>query len=293
VLFAISAYVMWGVAPLYFKQLIQVPALDILMHRIIWSVVLLAFMVLTLNQLGKVREVLRHPKLMAILLIASLLLGGNWGLFIWAVNNNHMLDASLGYYINPLINVALGRLFLAERLRPLQKLAVGIAAVGVTFLVVAHGQLPWIALLLAFSFSIYGLLRKQLPVDAIPGLFLETLVLLPPALVYWWWFASPQGNMFDNTISMNMLLVAAGIVTTAPLLCFTAAAKRIMYSTLGFFQYIGPSLMFLLAVLLYQEELHTGRLLTFALVWTALLLFSVDSLRAYRQQRKLRGVALD
>jgi chloramphenicol-sensitive protein RarD len=293
VLFAISAYVMWGVAPLYFKQLIQVPALDILMHRIIWSVVLLAFMVLTLNQLGKVREVLRHPKLMAILLIASLLLAGNWGLFIWAVNNNHMLDASLGYYINPLINVALGRLFLAERLRPLQKLAVGIAAVGVTFLVVAHGQLPWIALLLAFSFSIYGLLRKQLPVDAIPGLFLETLVLLPPALVYWWWFASPQGNMFDNTISMNMLLVAAGIVTTAPLLCFTAAAKRIMYSTLGFFQYIGPSLMFLLAVLLYQEELHTGRLLTFALVWTALLLFSVDSLRAYRQQRKLRGVALD
>ena len=288
VICAIAAYTMWGIAPIYFKQLMVLPATEILMHRIIWSALLLVGLISALNQWGKVLTALRTKKVMKILLVAGLLLGGNWLLFIWAINNDHLLDASLGYYINPLINVFLGRLFLKEKLKPTQQLAVLLAMVGVSILIFSYGHVPWIAILLAISFSVYGLLRKQVAVDSLPGLLIETLMLTPLAVGYWVLFGSQYSNLFTNEVSMNLLIIMAGIVTTAPLLCFTAAARRIMYSTLGFFQYIGPTIMFVLAVYLYDEPLDNARIVTFAFVWVALLLFSADSFLSYTKQRKAK-----
>lgn len=288
ILFAISAYTMWGVAPMYFKLLSSIPAAEILMHRVLWSALVLVFLIVGLKGISKVRVALSSPKILATLLLAGLLLLVNWLVFIWAVNNNYLLEASLGYYINPLINVFLGRLFLGEVLRPLQKVAVGIVIIGVLVLLFNYGRLPWIALTLAFSFSVYGLLRKQVAVDSIPGLFIETLMMLPAAIIYWVWFADVSGDFTQNSPLLTTLLISAGIVTTAPLLCFTAAARRLRYSTLGFFQYLGPSIMFCLATLLYDEPLSTARLVSFIFVWSALALFTYDSLNSYAAQRKIK-----
>lgn len=285
-LFAVAAYSMWGIAPIYFKTIAFVPAGEILMHRVIWSALVLAILIVGLKHINKLRTAFASGKVLRTLLLAGLLLAANWLLFIWSVNNNYLLEASLGYYINPLINVFLGRIFLGETLRPLQKVAVAVAAVGVLILVLNYGSLPWIALTLAFSFSIYGLLRKQVAVDSIPGLFIETLMMLPMAIIYWIWFAEVSNSFVDNELNLNVLLLCAGVVTTAPLLCFTAAARRLKYSTLGFFQYIGPTIMFILAAWLYNEPLSEARLLTFVFVWCALLLFTFDSVRAYRKQRR-------
>jgi chloramphenicol-sensitive protein RarD len=286
VLFAIAAYSMWGIAPMYFKLIGQVPAIEILMHRIIWSVLVLVLLVGVTGKIEKVRQAILNPKVMQVLLISGILLAANWFIFIWAINNNHLLDASLGYYINPLLNIFLGRLFLGERLRRMQKVAVGLALIGVAYFIVSYGQLPWVALALAGTFGIYGLLRKQVAVDSLPGLLIESVLLLPPAIVYWIWFAGEYSNMLTNNLSLNITLICAGIVTTAPLLCFTAAAKRIMFSTLGFFQYIGPSLMFVLAAAVYGEPLDDSKLIMFAFVWLALGLFSYDSLRQYQKVKK-------
>lgn len=285
--YAIAAYTMWGIAPLYFKQITEVPPTDILMHRVIWSALLLCVLLVALKQIGKMKAIFASKKLIFSLAAASVLLGANWLLFIWAINSNYMLEASLGYYINPIINVFLGRLILQERLRPLQKFAVLLAIAGVVNIIVAHGTLPWIALTLACTFSVYGLIRKQIPVEPMPGLFMETLVLLPFAILYWVMFAGEQSNMLTNDWELNGWLLAAGVVTTMPLLAFNAAAKRILFTTLGLFQYIGPTLMFILAVWLYQEPLEPARLTTFALVWVGLLLFSIDAWRGFRKQRKV------
>jgi len=288
--FAICAYTMWGIAPMYFKLLSSIPAAEILMHRVIWSAVVLCILIVGLKHIAKVKAAVASPKVLITLLLAGLLLVVNWLVFIWAVNNDYILEASLGYYINPLINVFLGRLFLGEVLRPLQKVAVGIALIGVLVLIVNYGRLPWISLTVAISFSIYGLLRKQVKVESMPGLFIETLMMLPAAIIYWLWFAEVSNDFVANSTSMNVLLISAGIVTTAPLLCFTAAARRLRYSTLGFFQYIGPSIMFCLATFLYNEPLSTARLLAFIFVWSALALFTYDSFRAYKNERRLKKV---
>ena len=286
VLLAIAAYSMWGVAPMYFKLLQHMPSLEILMHRVVWSALILVLLALGLKQWPKVKAALFDRRVMGILFIAGILLAFNWLLFIWAVNNDFILDASLGYYINPLLNVFLGRLFLGERLRSLQKFAVGLAVTGVAVLVISFGQVPWIALMMAGSFGVYGLLRKTVKVDALPGLLIETMMMLPAALIYWMWFASDASNLASNGTYENTILICAGIVTTAPLLCFTAAARRIMFSTLGFFQYIGPSIMFILAVFLYGEPFEPARMVTFGFVWTALLIFSYDSLRQYQVSKR-------
>ncbi|MGI0153517.1 EamA family transporter RarD [Pseudidiomarina sp. WS423] len=279
VLFAIAAYTMWGIAPVYFKALESVPAIEIVSHRIIWSFVLVLALILLLRRGGRLKPVLQNRKHMLRLTVATFLLGGNWFLFIWAINNDHILDASLGYYINPLLNVAIGMAFFAERMRRLQLVAIGLAFTGVFIQVVSFGSVPWVALILAGSFAIYGAIRKRLPIDSITGLWLETVILLPIVLVYMLFFAqSDNVNMLDNSWQINSLLVAAGVVTTAPLLCFTAAAQRIRYSTLGFFQYIGPSLMFILAVWVYHEPLASDKLVTFGIIWAALALYSFDSL---------------
>ncbi|WP_100643502.1 EamA family transporter RarD [Alteromonas facilis] len=286
VLFAIAAYGMWGFAPMYFKLLQYMPATEILVHRVVWSAVILIVLITLRNNWSKVKAAITSKKVMLILLVAGVLLAGNWLLFIWAVNNDHLLEASLGYYINPLFNILFGRIFLGERLRRLQKVAVLLAISGVAVAIAGLGYLPWIALVLAVSFSLYGLLRKTVAVDSLPGLLIETMMMLPLAVIYWSLYASPSSNMLANTFDINILLIMAGLVTTAPLLCFTAAARRIQYSTLGFFQYIGPSIMFILAVFFYNEPIDQARVITFGFVWTALVIFCWDSLRNYRLTRK-------
>ena len=277
---------MWGIAPMYFKLLTQVPALEIVMHRIVWSVLVLCILLLARKKFRQVFKALQDPKILKTLSISGLLLAVNWLIFIWAVNNDQMLDASLGYFINPLFNVLLARLFLQESLNRLQLLAVFVALAGVAFLIFSYGEIPWIALALATSFSIYGLLRKKAAVDSMPGLLIESCIMLPFALLYWLVMDTSSGNMLVNSIDLNITLLLAGVVTTAPLLCFTAAARRIRYTTLGFFQYIGPSLMFLLAVLLYKEPLDSSRVVTFVLVWSGLLIYVYDSLRVYRKSQR-------
>jgi chloramphenicol-sensitive protein RarD len=286
VIFALAAYSMWGIAPMYFKLLTSVPALEIVMHRIVWSVLVLCLLLLVRKKFSQVLKAIRDPKIITTLSISGILLAVNWLVFIWAVNNDRMLDASLGYFINPLFNVLLARFFLQERLTRLQLLAVFVALAGVAFLVFSYGELPWIALVLATSFSIYGLLRKKVTVDSMPGLFIESSIMLPFALLYWLIMDTSSGNMFANSMDLNIILLLAGAVTTAPLLCFTAAARRIRYTTLGFFQYVGPSLMFLLAVLHYQEPLDTTRVITFVCVWSGLLIYVYDSVRVYRKTRR-------
>lgn len=290
-LLALAAYGMWGVAPLYFKFLTELPAAEIMMHRVVWSVLVLALIIVATRAGSKLVVAFRHSRVRNLLLLTSLLLSCNWLLFIWAINNDHLLDASLGYYINPLLNVFLGRLFLGEKLRPVQQIAVGCAVLGVGFMVLAHGSLPWIALVLAVSFGTYGLIRKQVQADAVTGLMAESCFMLPVALGYWIWFATPASNMFSNDWGFNLLLMASGVFTTLPLLCFNAAAKRIKYSTLGFFQYIAPTMMFAMAVWLFGEPLEQSRLIMFACVWLGLAIFTWDSLRAYRQERKAAHLA--
>lgn len=287
ILLAIGAYTMWGIAPIYFKSLSEVSPLEILSHRIVWSFFLLAFLLHLGRSWRNVRDTLTSKPKMTYLVATSLLVGANWLIFIWAVNANHMLDASLGYYINPLINVVLGMIFLGERLRKLQWFAVGLATIGVLIQIVAFGSIPVVAIALAFSFGLYGLLRKKVSLEAQTGLFIETLVMLPAAAIYLLFIAdSATSDLAANPITLNLLLIAAGIVTTLPLLCFTGAATRLKLSTLGFFQYIGPSLMFLLAVLIYGEAFTTDKAVTFAFIWSALVIFSFDGLRHNKKSKR-------
>ncbi|WP_045467122.1 EamA family transporter RarD [Vibrio hyugaensis] len=287
VLLAVGAYTMWGIAPIYFKSIAEVSPLEILSHRVFWSFFLLAALLHFGRQWRSVRDIIKNKTKMMYLISTAILVGANWLIFIWAVTSNHMLDASLGYYINPLINVLLGMVFLGERLRKLQWFAVALAACGVLVQLIVFGSVPVVAIALAMSFGFYGLLRKKVSVEAQTGLFIETLVMLPAASIYLFFIAStPTSNMFENPWQLNTLLIAAGVITTLPLLCFTGAATRLKLSTLGFFQYIGPSLMFLLAVLIYGEPFTSDKAITFAFIWGALVVFSFDGLRNNRKSRK-------
>lgn len=277
---AVLAYTMWGLAPVYFKLLETVSSIEILGHRIVWSVVVLA-VIITINQTWrKTFRLLTSKRTVIMLVISSLFLAFNWWLFIWAINNDRILDASLGYYINPILNVALGVLFLGERLNKMQSLAVVLAITGVLIQVITFGSFPVIAFSLATSFAIYGLIRKTVKIDAVTGIFWESALLLIPALLFWSLSpATASSNMFNNDIWLNLLFVAAGIVTTAPLLCFVGAARRLNYSTLGFFQYIGPSIMFMFALFVYNEQLDAAKWQTFGFIWSALIIYSYGSLQ--------------
>ncbi|MBA6347841.1 MULTISPECIES: EamA family transporter RarD [unclassified Colwellia] len=285
---AISAYLLWGLAPIYFKLISSISPDEIMVHRIIWSSLLLFLIVIISKRFRVLIDTLKQPRLLAKLALSATFLLVNWFLFIWAINNDHLLDASLGYFINPLFSVALGVIFLGERLRKMQKFAVALALCGVLIQLVALGSLPVISLALAGTFGIYGLLRKKMHLDSFVGLLIESSMMLPLAIVYWLLFVNTNtANMFENSSNLNLLLIAAGVVTTAPLLCFTAAAKRLTLSTLGFFQYIGPSIMFFLATFYYQETLQPAKLVTFAAIWLALVIYSLDSLKARNEKRKL------
>lgn len=285
-LFAILAYTMWGFAPAYFKAISEVPPVEVIAHRVIWSFVFLIALVLVLNRREQLVTLLKDRKAMLTLTATSLLIGCNWLVFIWAVSADRMLDASLGYYINPIINIMLAMMFLGERLRKMQWVAVGLVVIGVLIQLVSFGSLPWVALVLSVSFGLYGLLRKKLPVDSITGLLVETLILLPLASLYLFVLTdSPTADFSQNSLNLNLLLLSAGVVTTLPLLCFASAAKHLRLSTLGFFQYIGPSLMFILAVTVYGEAFSMDKVVTFGFIWVAVMVFSMDGYRASRSNQ--------
>ena len=290
--FALGAYFIWGIAPAYFKLVKEVPPTEIMTHRVIWSALFMLLLITLSRSWGVVRGVLRQPKKVLILAATALTIGGNWLLFIWAVNNQHMLEASLGYFINPLINVVFGMLFLRERFRRLQWLAVFLATLGVVVQLWQFGSLPIIALGLALSFSLYGLVRKKIQVDAQSGMLIETLWLFPLAAIYLFGFAdSSTSHLGANPMSLNIKLIAAGIITTIPLMLFAAACSRLRLSTVGFFQYLGPTLMFLLAVLFYGETITPDKMVTFGFIWLALLVFVYDAVSTSIRARSRVGVA--
>ncbi|GAB2512240.1 EamA family transporter RarD [Microbulbifer agarilyticus] len=282
----IGAYFIWGVAPLYFKLLDDLSAMEILSHRSIWSLVLALVMLAVLGKLAGLREVLRTRKTVIALLITTALITCNWLIFIWAINSDHILDASLGYYINPIFSVLLGVVAMGERLRPLQWFAVFLAAVGISYEIWSYGRLPLVALGVALTFGLYGLVRKKTPVDSLTGLTVETLFMLPLALGFLFWSSSPTSNLLNNSWQMNALLMAAGPVTLTPLLLFNIAARRLNLSTLGFLQYIGPTLMFIFAIVIYKEPMDNTKLVTFAFVWVALIFYSADALMQRRRHRR-------
>ncbi|KJV47035.1 chloramphenical resistance permease RarD [Pantoea sp. BL1] len=286
--YALGAYFIWGIAPAYFKLVKEVPPTEIMMHRVIWSALFMLVLITLSRSWQQVRPVLAQPKKVLLLAVTAVTIGGNWLLFIWAVNNQHMLEASLGYFINPLINVVFGMLFLRERFRRLQWLAVLLATLGVLVQLWQFGSLPIIGLGLALSFAVYGLLRKKIQVDAQSGMLIETAWLFPLAAIYLFGFAdSATSHLSANPLSLNLKLIAAGIITTIPLMLFAAACARLRLSTVGFFQYLGPTLMFLLAVVFYGESLTPDKMVTFGFIWLALAVFIVDAV-AFSARTRVR-----
>ena len=279
ILYAGLAYIIWGLFPLYFKQVAEVPAMEVVAHRTVWSLLIVLGLLAATRRWAWLRPVLRQPKVLGASALSALFLASNWLLYVWSVQHHHLLDASLGYFINPLVNVALGFFFLHERPRRGQWLAVGLATLGVLWLTVQAGHLPWIALVLAGSFGMYGLLRKIAPLAALEGLAMETVVLAPVAaiaLVVW----TVQGHSAFVTADPVQLgwLLLGGPLTAGTLLLFAAGARRIPMATLGLLQYVSPSLQFALGVWLYREPFDPARMLGFGLIWAALAVYSLEGL---------------
>lgn len=281
VLYGLAAYGLWGAFPLYFRAIKSVPSMEVLAHRIIWSALLLLVLIVARRSLRELWRVLRNPATIRRLAITTLLIAGNWLVFIWAIANNHTLQASLGYFINPLVNVLLGFVFLHERLRRWQLVSVLLAATGVLYLAIAAGQPPILSLFLAATFGLYGLLRKTAKVDALHGLTVETLLLTPIALGYLLWQMRIGAAAFGGpSPAISGLLMLAGVITAVPLLMFTAAARALRLATLGFLQYLAPTGHFLCAVLAFGEPFDKHELIAFAFIWVALAIYSVDTVRA-------------
>ena len=286
VVYGVAAFGWWGLCAIYFKAVAHVPALQVLAHRVVWSLLFLIALVWFQQNWAVMARTWRDRRTLARLGLTTVLIGNNWGLFIWAVANDRLLEASLGYFINPLVNVLLGFVFLRERLRRMQGISVVLASVGVAFMIVCHGQLPWIALVLAFSFGFYGLIRKTADVPPLIGLTVETALMLPVALVYLIVQQFRGTGAFGSDSATSLLLTAAGIITAVPLLWFVAAAKRLRYVTMGFIQYLAPTGQFLLAVLAYGETFTRDHLITFAFIWAALVLYSIDAVMQPRRAWK-------
>ncbi|WP_298273498.1 EamA family transporter RarD [Geobacter sp.] len=278
VTYALAAYLVWGFFPIYFKALAGVAPLEVLSHRIVWSVVTLALMLTVARRWEGVRAVFARPRTLLTLCATSLLIAVNWLVFIYAVGAGKVLQSSLGYFINPLVSALLGVLFLRERLGAKQKASFLLAATGVLFLTIHHGELPWISLVLAFSFGLYGLLRKQAPVDSLSGLTVETILLFLPALGYLGWLAAGGRSAFvAGPPHLTLLLACAGVLTSTPLIWFAAATKRLRLATVGLMQYIVPTLHFLLAVFAYGEPFTRAHLMSFACIWAGLVLYTIDA----------------
>lgn len=277
-LYALGAFGVWGLFPLYLYELARVPPLEVVVHRSAWSLLLLLVVLTLLRRWAWLPALRGHPRQVGVLATSALLLSVNWLVYVWAIANGHVLDTSLGYFINPLVNVLLGVLVLRERLRPTQWLAVLLAALGVLWLTVSAGRLPWVALTLGVSFALYGLLRKTATLGALEGLALETIVLAPlvlPALA--WFMLQPDSAMGHGDWRLDVLLLLGGPLTVLPLLLFTAAARRLTLATLGLMQYLAPTVQFLLGVYFFHEPMQPARLLGFALIWAALAVYSAHA----------------
>lgn len=280
---SVGAYALWGVFPIYFKLVAAVPALEVLAHRVIWTVVLVGFLIVLGRSWRTVATIMARPRRLLTLAASASIISLNWGVFIWAVGEGRILECSLGYYINPLVSVVLGVAVLGERLQPIQWVAVALAAVGVAIEVVSLGTLPWIALTLAVSFALYGLIRKTAPIDPVSGLFIETLLLSPLALTYLGvLMLNQQASILSGNWQLDGLLLLAGPITALPLLLFVAGAQRIRLATVGLLQYIAPTGHFLLAILMYREPLAPAHLATFVCIWLALAIYSLSILRGQR-----------
>jgi chloramphenicol-sensitive protein RarD len=280
--FGFAAYGLWGVLPIYFKAIKAIPAVDIVAHRVLWSLPFLAALITFATGWAEIRRAAGNSKTLAVLALTALLIGGNWLLYTYAVTSGHILAASFGYYLNPLANVLLGRFVLKEKLGRLQWIAVAIAAAGISVLAAgALGQL-WISLTLCCTFALYGLLRKIVPVDAVTGLGIETALLFPLAIAWLVWRSGTGVPIFGTTGQETGLLLLAGIVSTTPLLLFNAAAKRLAYSTLGMLQFLAPTLQFLIAVGLYGEPFTRAHAIAFGAIWTALALYVAALIRSPR-----------
>jgi chloramphenicol-sensitive protein RarD len=291
VAFGLGAYLLWGAIPLYFKALARVDPTAIVAHRVLWSLGLLVILLTVGKRWPTFGAALRHPRIIGIFIATAVLISCNWLTYVWAIMHAHVLAASLGYYLNPLVNVLFGVLFLKERLSRLQAGAVAIAAAGVAVLAVGAAGTLWISLALAASFSLYGLLRKITPVDAVEGFSLETLLLAPLALAWLVWLERHGSPSLGIDSTTDLLLALSGVATATPLLLFNAAAKRLTYSALGFVQYVSPTIQLLLAVLLFREPVTPAQMVCLGLIWLALLLFAAEGVRNSRAAAREQAAA--
>ncbi|UTW46239.1 EamA family transporter RarD [bacterium SCSIO 12696] len=279
--FALAAFGMWGLFPIYFKAVAEVPVLELLAHRVVWSLLLLLSLVVLMKRWNSLVQVLGNRQLMGWLILSAIAISVNWLIFTWAVTVDRILETSLGYFMTPLVNVVMGVLFLGERLRRPQWVAVMLAVCGVCWQLWQIGYLPWVALALAVSFGLYGLLRKKAVVDASLGLCVETLLLLPMAVGYLVWLSMSGTLVFAHSrVEIDILLLSAGLLTSAPLVCYAAAAQRLNLSVIGLIQYLTPTISFLLAVFVYNEAFDVNQLVSFGFIWLGLIVFTADGLLA-------------
>jgi len=287
ILLAAGSYVMWGLLPLYWKAIHGVPAMEILAHRIAWSLIFLAMISFYTSGFSWFKNILSSPKQLISYSIAGILLGFNWYLYIWSVVSDHMVDASLGYFITPLFSISMGIIFLKEKIRKVQLVAIILAALGVLYLTIIYGAFPWVGIGLAVSFSIYGLIKKTGILSSVESLSFETMVLFIPATAFLVWQEITGVGSFGHTsLSQNLLLILSGAATSTPLLLFGAGSRLIPLSSLGFLQYIAPTLQFLIGVLIYKEAFESTRAIGFSFIWVALVLYTIDLVISKRTVRK-------
>lgn len=283
VAYGIAAYAIWGCFPLFFSLLQGIPAWEILVHRVIWCCGFLVALITVLGRWDAIGAALSRRHGLGRVLACAVLIGANWGIFIYAVETRQVFQSSLGYFLTPLINVALGILVLKERMAALQRWAVGLAGFAIAIQFMLIGQLPWIALLLALTFGTYGLLRKQIALDGLSGLFVETLLLLPLGLLALAWLLITDNSHFLDDGMQSALLMASGVVTALPLMAFAGAARRLRLATVGFLMYINPTMQFLTALVIFEEPLSPVQLISFVMIWAALALYSWSAWRTHRR----------
>ncbi|HMF69129.1 MAG TPA: EamA family transporter RarD [Phyllobacterium sp.] len=285
-IFALCAYLLWGVLPFYLKSVAHIPALEVVAHRIVWSVPIAALLLWWMGLLGDLKVAFTTPRMLGMAVLTASLITVNWGTYVWAIGNNHTVDTALGYYINPLVNVVLGGIFLSERLSKAQMVAVGLAACAVILLTVSSGGLPWISLVLAFSFGFYGFFRKTLPIGAIQGFTLEVLILSIPSLGFIAWTMTQNTSHFTNGAPHDTsLLLFAGLATAVPLIFYALGAKLLRYTTIGLMQYLAPTIVFFIAIFVFGEPFSHVQLIAFVLIWSALAIYTWSMVHETRKAR--------